>query len=110
MTKRKADKTDKTARFNFLKSKSPRLVVRKTNKYLITQIVTSKEVQDTIICSANSKELRNFGWTGSAKNLSAAYLIGVLIAKKAKEKGIKSSILDVGRYTSTKGSRTLCDC
>jgi large subunit ribosomal protein L18 len=105
MTKRKTDKTDKTARFNLLKSKFPRLVIRKTNLHIITQIVTSKEAQDTVICSANSKELINLGWTGSLKNVPSSYLTGMLLAKKAKEKGIKKSILDIGRYTSTKGSK-----
>lgn len=105
MSKIKKTKTDKTARFNLLKSKSPRLVIRKTNKYIITQVVTSKESQDMVICSVNSKELNNLGFTGSAKNVVAAYLTGMLLAKKAREKGIKNAILDIGRYTSTKGSK-----
>lgn len=105
MTKIKKNKTDRAARFNLLKSKSPRLVIRKTNKYLITQIVTSKESQDMVICSVNSKELSNLGFTGSLKNITAAYLTGIFIAKKAKGKGIKDCILDIGRYTSTRGSK-----
>lgn len=105
MTKRNTEKTDKTARFNLLKSKFPRLVIRKTNLYIITQIVTSKEAQDTVVCSANSKELASLGMTGSLKNVPAAYLTGILLAKKAKEKGIKKANLDIGRYTSTKGSK-----
>ena len=105
MTKRKTNRTDKTARFNLLKSKSPRIVIRKTNLHIITQIVTSREAQDAVICSANSKELTNLGWTGSLKNIPSAYLTGMLLAKKAKEKGIKEGILDIGRYTSTKGSK-----
>jgi large subunit ribosomal protein L18 len=92
-------------RATMLKSEIPRLVVRKTNKYIIMQIVKNKEAQDQIICCANSIELKKLGWSGSFKNIGAAYLTGILIAKKAIEKKIKSVIPDFGIYRSTKGSK-----
>jgi large subunit ribosomal protein L18 len=90
---------------NLLKAKTPRLVVRKSNRYIIAHIVESKEAQDKTLCYVNSKELSKEGWTFSFKNVPAAYLTGIIIAKKAKEKGIKKVILDISRYTSTKASK-----
>jgi len=98
-------KTDYKARRALLEGNIPRLVVRKTNKYIITQIITSKEAQDAVICSANSKELQNYGFDSSFKNIPAAYLTGYLIGLKAKKQKIKEAILDIGYQISTKGSK-----
>lgn len=103
--RKREGKTDYKTREALLKTKEPRLVIRKTDKYVITQIVKSKEAQDFTVCNANSKELSKFGWNLSFKNIPAAYLTGFLIAKKAKEKGIKRVIVDIGFYRSTKGSK-----
>jgi len=100
-------RTDYGARLNLLKSKVPRLVVRITNRYIIAQIVKSKEAQDTVVCTANSKELIKYGMpeTFSMKNVNHGYLTGILIGKKAKEKKISEAILDIGLKRSTKGSK-----
>lgn len=105
--RRRERRTDYHKRLILLKGKTPRLVIRKTNKYLILQIVESKNAQDRILYSANTKELLNKGWPedkkGSLKSLSAAYLTGYLLGKKLKQE-IKV-ILDKGLIPSTKGSR-----
>ncbi|MCL6500723.1 MAG: 50S ribosomal protein L18 [Candidatus Pacearchaeota archaeon] len=98
-------KTDYKRRCLLLRAGLPRIVIRKTNKYIITQIVKSREAQDFTACYAHSKELGKMGWKFSFKNLPAAYLTGVLIAKKAREKGIKKAIIDIGLHRSTKGSK-----
>ena len=105
--RRRQNKTDYYARKRLLESGLPRLVVRKTNRYIIMQIVESKEAQDKVICSTNSKELIEYGWQNpeSIKNLSASYLTGYLCGLKALKKGIKKAILDAGLIISTKGSR-----
>ncbi|UZE93648.1 MAG: 50S ribosomal protein L18 [Candidatus Pacearchaeota archaeon] len=103
--RRHEGKTDYKARATLLKSKEPRLIIRKTDKYIIAQIVKSKEAQDSTVCYANSKELGRLGWDLSFKNIPASYLTGLLIAKKAKEKGIKKAIIDIGLYRSIKGSK-----
>ena len=103
--RRRQGKTDYKARKIMLKAKEPRLVIRKTNKYIMAQIIKSKEAKDFTVCYANSKELSKFGWNLSFKNIPAAYLTGLLIAKKAKEKAIDKVIVDIGFYRSTKGSR-----
>jgi len=106
--RRQQNKTNFHKRLILLKGKSPRLVVRKTNKYIILQIVTSENAQDRTIFSANTKELLKFGWpkenSGSLKSIPAAYLGGYLIGKKAKELKEKV-ILDMGLIPSTAGSK-----
>ena len=98
--RRREAKTDYVKRIKLLKSNSPRLVFRKTNKYLIAQYIISKEAKDEIKLGGNSKELLKFGWpkefSGSLKSISAAYLLGVLMSKKIKEKKLEKPIVDFG--------------
>lgn len=106
--RRRKKKTDYKARLAFLKSGLPRLVVRKTNRYIIAHVVESKEAQDYTLAYVNSKELKKFGWPLSFKNLAASYLTGFLLAKKFIKKYGKQDqklILDIGLQRSTKGSR-----
>ncbi len=98
--RRRQNKTDYLKRLKLLKSKSPRIVFRKTNKYIIAQYVTSKEAQDKIEIGINSKNLINYGWPkeskGSLKSLSASYLIGLLMGKKILDKKLETPIVDLG--------------
>lgn len=103
--RRNEKKTDYAARLAMLKSGQPRLVVRKSNKYITAEIVKSKNAQDSVACYANSKELRAFGWKSSFKSIPASYLTGLLIGAKAKKCKIDSAILDAGIQISTKGSK-----
>lgn len=106
--RRREAKTDYAARLALLHSDKPRLVVRKTNRHIIAQIVVSSVAQDRVIVGANSSELLAHGWPrtneGSLKSLPAAYLTGLLLAKKAKEK-IPEAIADIGMHRHSKGSR-----
>ena len=106
--RRRQAKTDYRKRLVLLKGNSPRLVIRKTNKYIILQIIESKHAEDKVIYSVNTKELLKFGWPenkkGSLKSISAGYLGGLLLGKKSKE--LKERvILDMGLIPNTKGSR-----
>lgn len=106
--RKKEGKTDYRARFGLLKSGKTRLVVRKTNTSIISQIVTSETAQDKIILTVNSRDLLAKGWPvekkGSLKSLPAAYLTGFLIGKKAKLL-VKEIILDSGMHRNIHGSR-----
>lgn len=101
-------KTDYKARFGLLKSGQPRLVIRKTNRYILAQLVISEQAQDRVIASASSQELQAKGWptkqAGSLKSLPAAYLTGALIAKKVL-KQYKSAIVDFGMQRNIHKSR-----
>lgn len=106
--RRKEGKTDYKARFNMLKSEKPRLVIRKTNRYIIAQIVESKAAQDHVLITVSSKDLLEKGWpkdkSGSLKSLMAAYLTGYLLVKNLREKP-KQIIFDSGMHRHIKGSR-----
>jgi len=81
--------------------------VRRTNRYIIGQIIESDVAQDKVIAVAHSKELLSHGWpenaAGSLKSRPAAYLTGYLLARKAKK--VKNAILDIGLSRNIKGSR-----
>lgn len=97
-------RTDYKARIALLSSGAPRLVVRKSNLYITAQIVKSKEAQDSVVCTATSRELEGYGWKGSKKNLPASYLTCFLLGKKCKDR-VKKAVLDIGLHRSTKGSK-----
>ncbi|MBI2448972.1 50S ribosomal protein L18 [Candidatus Pacearchaeota archaeon] len=105
--RRKERKTDYKNRFNILKSELPRVVFRKTNRYIIGQLVESRDAQDKIIVSVNSKDLLKFGWVwaGSLKSVPVSYLAGILLAKKIKDKSFNTAILDIGLIRDVKKSR-----
>ena len=55
--RRLSGKTDYKARLALLKSGKPRLVVRKTNRYMIAQIISSDVAQDKVVLGLTSKDL-----------------------------------------------------
>ncbi len=93
-------KTDYGKRLKLLKSNSPRLIFRKTNRYIVAEYVTSKEAQDKIEIGMTSKKLKQFGWPdefeGSLKSIPASYLTGFLIGKEIIKKKLKTPIVDFG--------------
>jgi large subunit ribosomal protein L18 len=106
--RRRERKTDYQTRFNLLKSEKPRLVIRRTNRYLLVQIVESTIAQDKVLAEATSKDLLSKGWpkekSGSLKSLPAAYLTGFLLIKNLKNK-IGEVVLDLGLQRNIHGSR-----
>ncbi len=94
--RRREGKTNYYKRRGMIKSGLPRLVVRRTNRYIIAQVVVPRVMGDEVIVSATSKELAGFGWKGSLKNTSSAYLVGLIVGYKALLKGVKKVILDIG--------------
>ena len=98
--RRKEHKTDYVKRIKFLKGGSPRVVFRKTNKYIIAQYVKSKNAQDKIDEGITSKVLIKYGWPkisgGSLKSIPAAYLTGFLMGKKISKKKPEKPIVDIG--------------
>lgn len=104
--RKREGKTNYGKRLNLLLSNKPRVVVRRSLKNIIVQIIEYKESGDNVIVSVSSKELeKKYGWKTSKGNVPSAYLIGLLAGKKAVEKGLKEAVLDTGFITSTKGSR-----
>ena len=101
-------KTDYKSRLELLKSGKPRLVIRKTNRYILAQIVESEIAKDKVVVSVTSKDLLSKGWAkenaGSLKSLPASYLTGYILAKKVK-KPEKELILDIGMHRNIHQSR-----
>ncbi|MCH7850045.1 MAG: 50S ribosomal protein L18 [Nanoarchaeota archaeon] len=99
-------KTDYKLRRGLLSSGVLRIVVRRTNKYFIVQVVESHEAQDKVIASVTSKDLLSKGWDlkkgGSLKSIPAGYLTGLLLAKKI---GKGKFIMDLGMSRTIRGSR-----
>lgn len=103
-------KTDYYVRMRLLKSGLPRIVIRKTNRYINIQYVKSREAKDRSLLSVSSKNLIKFGWPknfeGKLKSIPASYLTGYLAGKEIIKKGYKEdSILDIGLARNVLGSR-----
>ncbi|NCC70427.1 50S ribosomal protein L18 [bacterium] len=89
--------TDYALRLRLLKSNMTRVVVRKSNKNSLVQLVQYDQKGDKIITSAKSIDLMSFGFKGNTGNISAAYLTGYLAGKRALKKGFTDEcIVDLG--------------
>jgi large subunit ribosomal protein L18 len=108
--RRTEGKTDYLKRLKLLKSESPRIIFRKTNKYIIAQYVISNEAQDKIIIGITSKNLKKYGWPeefeGSLKSITASYLTGLLIGKEIIKKKLEKPIVDFGMIRTLSKSKT----
>ena len=103
--RRREGKTDYKRRLKLLTSKKPRLVIRRSLKYLTASIVEFSEKGDRTLVSASSKELKKMNWKFATDNLPAAYLTGLVLGKKAAKTNIKEVVLDIGLNSATKGNR-----
>lgn len=103
--RRREGKTNYYRRKSLLQSRRPRLVVRKTNTNTLVQIINANVVGDMTVASAIASELSDHGWSAGSSNLPAAYLTGFLAGLRAKSRGVKGAILDVGLNPPIKGSR-----
>ncbi|GIU68426.1 MAG: hypothetical protein KatS3mg001_276 [Candidatus Pacearchaeota archaeon] len=107
--RRRENKTDYLKRLKLLKSGKPRVVFRKTNRYLIAQYVKSKEAQDSVVFGFNSKILLDYGWpkefSGSLKSIPASYLLGYLFGKKILKRDLEEPIIDIGMIRNVKKGR-----
>lgn len=104
--RRREGKTDYYKRVKLVKSRKPRLVVRKTNKHVVVQVVEARIPGDHTIAAAHSRELAKlYGWLGDANNTCAAYLTGLLAGYRAILKGVREAVLDIGLSRPSRGSR-----
>jgi large subunit ribosomal protein L18 len=104
--RRKEGKTDYRSRRALVLSRLPRLVVRRTLKHTIVQIVKAEVAGDNVVASAHSRELaKTYGWQGNCRNVPAAYLTGLLCGLKAMVHGVKKAVLDIGLHSPSRGAR-----
>ncbi|GEM_PF-197887 len=132
--RRREGRTDYKLRVGLLKSGVPRIVIRRTNKYFIIQVVESVEAQDKVVMTISSKELLKFGWdaagakvtgdgqqmtgktkrqrVGNLKSIPAGYLTGLLFAKKLSgsvARGIPSKKGNYKEVPSSSGKKYIVD-
>ena len=96
--------TNYRKRATMLLSEKPRIVVRRTLRNTIVQVSTSSEKGDRIITGTNSKTLKKYGWK-HGMSICTAYLTGYMAGIRAKQKGVKEGILDIGDHAHSKGGR-----
>ncbi len=105
--RRKENKTDYKNRLNLLKSGLKRIVIRRTNKYFLIQLVESREARDKVIVSTSSRELLKEGfnkkYTGSLKSIPAGYLTALLFSSKVDKN--ENYIIDIGMARNIYGNR-----
>jgi len=97
--------TNYRKRLKMLVSNKPRLVVRTSLKNIQAAIVEYDKKGDVVKVSSHSSNLKKFGWVYDTGNLPSAYLVGLLIGKRAKNAKLDGAILDTGLNKPVKGSR-----
>ncbi|MCX6749439.1 MAG: 50S ribosomal protein L18 [Candidatus Pacearchaeota archaeon] len=107
--RRKENKTDYNIRIKLLKGGVPRVVFRKTNRYVLAEYVISEGAKDKVLMEITSKILLKYGWpedrTGSLKSIPASYLTGFLFGKRINEKKMETPVLDIGMIRNVRKSR-----
>ncbi len=103
--RKREGKTNYKKRLKLLQGGMLRLVIRRSSKNIITQIIEYNPKGDKVLVSASSKELEKFGWKCSRSNMPAAYLTGFLLGKKAMNKKFGRIVLDLGLAKMIKGGR-----
>ncbi|MDI6718110.1 MAG: 50S ribosomal protein L18 [Methanomicrobiales archaeon] len=103
--RRRDGKTDYYARTRLVVSEHPRMVVRRTGRHVIAQLVVAGMDGDRTLVAASSAELRGRGYTGSLSNTPAAYLTGMLCGVRAVRGGYDCAVLDIGLHRATVGAR-----
>lgn len=96
--------TDYRKRIALLQGGMPRMVVRKSNRGIMAQIINFEPTGDKVMASVNSSQLRQFGWEPRS-NTPTSYLTGLMLARVAKKANITQGlVLDNGLYKPGKAS------
>jgi large subunit ribosomal protein L18 len=74
----------------------PRLSVFRSSKHIYAQVIDDAKGETLVAASSIEKDVRTGGKTGA--NIEAAKAVGVRIAERAKQKGVKEVVFDRGGY------------
>ncbi|MEW6605611.1 MAG: 50S ribosomal protein L18, partial [Thermoproteota archaeon] len=91
------DKTNYRKRAAILIGRHSFVTVKVSDQNVAAQVLKPTPTGDIVVASAHSRELEKQGWKGALNNLPACYLTGMLVAKKALEKGVKNAVLYIGK-------------
>jgi large subunit ribosomal protein L18 len=103
--RRREGKTDYHLRHTLVRSRWNRLVVRKSLKHMVVQVIKAEPQGDVTLASSHSAELKEYGWNRATSSIPAAYLTGYLCGLRASQKGIEKAVLDVGVQRVIPGSK-----
>lgn len=92
---------------NYGTPERPRLNVFKSLKHIYAQIIDDSSSSTLVFAASIDKELKKKLSTGG--NIEAARKVGVLVAKRAVDKGIKKVVFDRGGYPYHGRIKTLAD-
>ena len=94
-------KTNYRKRQALLISKQDFVTIKITNQNVISQVLKPEIQGDIVRVSTHSRELRRYGWKGSLNSLPACYLVGLVLGRKALEKGVDKAVLYIGNKPFT---------
>lgn len=103
--RRREGRTDYYQRQRLIVSGRNRMVIRKTNRHIIIQLIAAQMDGDYTLVHVNSRELVNYGYKGYLGNTPAAYLTGMLFAVCAQKAGYEGAIVDIGLQVASTGAR-----
>ncbi|MFH1222352.1 MAG: 50S ribosomal protein L18 [Candidatus Micrarchaeota archaeon] len=102
--RRREKRTNYAKRLALVKSGVPRMVVRKSNRYILVQFIEFQSEGDRCLVTVDANKLKKAtGWE-ARRNSWTAYLAGLLAGKEAMKKGVTNFVLDVGMQTPSKGA------
>ncbi|HEX6068155.1 MAG TPA: 50S ribosomal protein L18 [Nitrososphaera sp.] len=93
----RSDKTNYRKRAAVIIGRHSFATVKVTDQNVSAQVIKATPTGDLVIASAHSHELAKHGWKGATNNLPACYLTGLLLGKKALEKGTGKAVLYIGK-------------
>jgi large subunit ribosomal protein L18 len=105
--RRRKNLTNYTRRLPMVRGETARLVVRKSGRHVLVQMVKFSPQGDLVVASAHSSELTGMGWLAQS-NAPTAYLVGMLAGTRAMKGGEKGFHLDIGMSTPSVGNIGYC--
>lgn len=88
-----------------MKSEKPRLIVRRSIKHTVAQVMSYSPEGDKVIAQASTSDIVKDGWTHATANIPSAYLVGLLVASRAKAANTVEVVADLGMQSLVKGGR-----
>jgi large subunit ribosomal protein L18 len=72
-----------------------------SNQNVLAQVLKPLAMGDNVVTAVRSIELLKYGWKGSMNSIPTCYLTGLLLGKRALEKGMNNLVLYTGKGSFT---------